>query len=111
MRLKLFMLLSGLAVVLVVPARADLVLVLTPGMQSGVGSNEVFFTGSFTNTSLTNNILLNNIQFSFTNQAGNYLAGDSNAFYGNVPGILAPGGTYSDVVFGVAINSNTPPGQ
>jgi hypothetical protein len=111
MRLKPFMLLSGLAALLAVPAQADPAFVLTPAAQSGVGSNEVFFTGAFTNTNLAGNLFLNNIQFSFTNQAGNYLAGNSNVFYGNVPGILLPGGTYSDMVFGITIASNTPPGQ
>jgi hypothetical protein len=32
-------------------------------------------------------------------------------FFANVPGILLPGETYSDVVFAIAINPATPPGQ
>ena len=32
-------------------------------------------------------------------------------FFGNVPGILLPLETYSDVVFGITIGPATPPGQ
>ncbi len=92
-------------------AHAGLTFVLTPAAQSGARSNEVVFTGTLRNTSLTDNLYLNNIQFSFTGAAANYLAGDSNAFFANVPGILLPGETYSDVVFAVAIDAATPPGD
>jgi hypothetical protein len=111
MRLKPFMLLTGLAALLALPVRADLVFVVTPSVQPGLGSNEVFFSGELINTSMASNLFLNNIQFAFIDEATNYLAADTNAFFANVPGILAPGGTYSDIVFGVAIASNTPPGQ
>ena len=111
MRLKTFMLLSALALLLcAAPARADLVFVLTPASQSGIGTNEVFFTGTLTNTCLTTNFL-NNIQFSFTNTATNYLTADTNVFFANVPGILLPGETYTDVVLGIAVNPATPPGN
>jgi hypothetical protein len=112
MRLKSFMLLSGLALLLsIAPARADLAFVLTPAVQSDVGSNEVFFTGMLINTSLTDNLFLNDIQFDFIDEAADYLAADTNAFFANVPGILLPFETYSDVVFGVTIDPATPPGQ
>ena len=112
MRLKPFMLLSGLALQLSVsPTRADLVLLLTPAVQPGVVSNEVVFTGTLINTSLTDNLYLNNIQFSFIDAAGGYLVADTNAFFANVPGILSSLETYSNVVFAIALNPATPPGQ
>jgi hypothetical protein len=112
MRLKPFTLLSGLALLLsIAPTRADLAFVLTPAVQSGVGSNEFFFTGTLINTSLTDNLYLNDIQFDFIDEAAGYLAADTNAFFANVPGILLPFETYSDVVFGITIDPATPPWQ
>src|ERR1017187_1576483 len=112
MRLKPFMLLSGLALLMsTAPMRADLIFVLTPAAQSDVGSNEVIFTGTLINASPTDNLFLNNIQFDFIDEADNYLGADTNVFFANVPGILLPGETYSDVVFGITVASNTPPGQ
>jgi hypothetical protein len=112
MRLKFHTLLSGLALLLsAAPTQADLAFVLTPAVQSGVGSNEVIFTGTLINTSPTDNLFLNNIQFDFIDEADGYLAADTNVFFANVPGILLPFETYSDVVFGIMINPATPPGQ
>ncbi len=111
MRLKSFMLLSGLVSLLGASTRADLAFVLTPAVQSDVGSNEVTFTGTLINTSSANNLYLNNLQLGFIDDATNYLAADTNVFFANVPGILLPGETYSDVVFGVTIAPVTPPGQ
>src|ERR1035438_5205494 len=112
MRLKPFMLLSGLALLLsIAPAQADLAFVLTPAVRSGVGSNEFFFTSTLINTSLTDNLYLNDIQFDFIDEAAGHLAADTNAFFANVPGILLPFETYSDVVFAITIDPATPPGQ
>ncbi len=112
MRLKFLAILSGLALLLPsASATADLAFFLTPAVQSDVGSNEVIFTGTLTNTSPTDNLFLNNIQISFIGNATNYLTADTNVFFANVPGILLPGETYSDVVFGIALNPATPPGQ
>src|SRR5471030_2288943 len=111
MRLKFSTLLAGLGLLLCnASSQADLSFNLTPAAQSGVGTNEVFFTGALTNTSLTTNFL-NYIQITFTNAATNYLTADTNVFFANVPGILLPGETYTDVVFGIAINSATTPGN
>src|SRR5471032_3135221 len=111
MRLKFSTLLAGLGLLLCnASSQADLSFSLTPAAQSGVGTNEVFFTGALTNTSLTTNFL-NNIQITFTNAATNYLVADTNIFFANVPGILLPGETYADVVFGIAVNPATPPGN
>ncbi len=112
MRSRSFILLLGLALAFVAaPAGADLTFVLTPAAQSGARSNEVFFTGTLSNTSQTNNLFLNDIEVSFTGAATNQLTADTNTFFANVPGILLPGESYSDVVFAVAINPSTPPGD
>jgi hypothetical protein len=112
MRLKPLMLLSGLSLLMsAAPLRADLVFVLTPAVQSDVGSNEVSFTGTLINTSLTDNLFLNNIQFDFIDEEDDYLGADTNVFFANVPGILLPGETYSDVVFGITVAPTTPHSQ
>ena len=88
-------------------AHADLSFVLTPSVQACARSNEVFFTGILSNTDPTNNLYLNDVQFI----ANSNFTSDANAFFANVPGILSAGQTYSDVVFGVTVNSNTPAGD
>ncbi len=110
MRLKSILLSSALAFLSAISTRANPAFVLTPPAQSGVGTNEIFFTGALTNTSLTTNFL-NSIQFGFTNAATNYLTADTNVFFANVPGLLLPGETYTDVVFGIFISPATPPGN
>jgi hypothetical protein len=112
MRLKLLPLVSSLACLLsAAPGRADLASFLTPDAQSGVGSIEVVFTGTLSNTSPTDLLFLNDIQFSLIDEAGDYLTAYTNAFFANVPGILLPSENYSDVVFAIAIDPATPPGQ
>lgn len=108
---KLSALVTGLGLMLAAPARAGLDFVLTSATQSGLGSNEVVFAAALTNTSLIDNTYLNDIRLSFTGAATNYLTADTNIFFANVPGILPTGGTYRGVVFGVAINRTTPPGD
>lgn len=110
MRSKPFILLSVLAL-LAASAKADLTFVLTPAVQPDVGSNAVVFTGTLINTSLTDNLFLNNIQFDFIDEADDYLAADKNVFFANVPGILLPGETYSDVAFEITVAPATPPGH
>ena len=111
MRLKSPNLPSGLALLMsAAMAQADLSFSLSPAAQSGVGSNEVVFTGTLSNTSATTNFL-NNIQFNVTGGATNYLTSDINVFFANVPGILLPGEIYTDVIFGIVINPSTPPGN
>jgi hypothetical protein len=112
MNLKIATLLSGLMGLLSAAClQAQLAFDLTPAAQSDVGSNEVIFAGELINTSLSDDLFLNNIQFDFIDEADDYLAADTNAFFANVPGILLPSETYSDVVFGITINPTTPPGQ
>lgn len=104
-------LLSSLLLLLSAPfLRADLAFSLTPGVPAS-GASEVFFTGTLSNTSLSDNLFLNNLQVSFTGTASNDLSVDTNAFFANVPGILLPGETYTDVVFGVIPNSAIPSGD
>jgi hypothetical protein len=111
-RTKPFILLLGLALVFVAaPAEANLTFVLTPAVQSGARSNEVFFTGTLSNTSQTDTLFLNDIEVGFTDAGTNYLTADTNTFFANVPGILLPGETYSDIVFAVAIDPAAPPGD
>src|SRR5437762_10965681 len=86
---------------------AALVLTLTPDVQYGARSNQVIFTGMLSNTNITGDVFLNDIQIIVPSG----LAGQLNTFFANVPGILSSGQTYSDIVFAVAINSNTPPGN
>ena len=69
------------------------------------------FTGTLINTSPTDVLFLNNIQFSLIDEAADYLGADTNVFFANVPGILLPGETYSDVVMGITIAPTTPPDQ
>src|SRR5580658_748133 len=99
-RLTFFTVLWALTMLFVAPATANLSISLTPAMLPGTGSNEVVFVGTLTNNSLTN-LYLNNIQFTFTNAATNYLTGDTNFFFQNIPGVLSSNETYSDVIMGV----------
>jgi hypothetical protein len=105
MRLKSLLFLSSLALLLAAaPARAGLSFSLSPSVKSGTGSNEIVFTGTLINTSLTTNLFLNGVQLTFTNAATNFLAANTNAYFANVPGVLLPGEIYSDVVFAVGLN-------
>lgn len=103
--------LTVFTLLLAVGARANPSFVLTPATQIGVGSNEVYFAAALTNTGSTTNLYLNDLRLDFTNTATNYLAAHTNVFFANVPGILLTGETYTGVVFGVAINPATPPGN
>jgi hypothetical protein len=99
------------AMVFVATAHADVIFTVTPSVQYGVKNKEVVFTGTLSNTNLTGDLFLNDIQISFASAATNYLTASANTFFASVPGILSPGETYSDVVFAVAISSNTPAGD
>lgn len=88
--------------------RAALTFTLTPTVQPGTGTYAVVFSGTLSNTSSSAALFLNNIQVSFTGLATNYLGSITNSFFENVPGILSPGGSYSDVVFAVSVKRSTP---
>jgi hypothetical protein len=91
-------------------ANAQLSFVLTPAGEIGTATNEISFGGALTNAGSTN-LYLNDIQFELLLSASNSLLVDTNAFYANVPGILLPGETYTDVVFGVNLGQVAPPGD
>jgi hypothetical protein len=103
--------LAGLALALGSARAQNPGFVLTPGALPGIGSNALSFTATLTNSSAGSNLYLNNISFAFFDAATNYLVAGSNTFFANVPGILLPGETYSDVAFGVVISNSIPPGD
>jgi len=105
---RTFLFFFGLAAM---TARAGIMFTITPTVQYGVKSNQVIFTGTLSNANVTGDVYLNDLQFSFTGVATNYLSGNANVFYANVPGVLFPGETYSDVVFAVNLDSGTPNGD
>jgi hypothetical protein len=90
-------------------ARAQLSFVLTPSDEIGTATNGIAFDGALTNTGSTN-FYLNDIQCVLLLSASNTLRVDTNGFYANVPGILLPGETYTDVVFGVNLGAVAAPG-
>jgi hypothetical protein len=109
MRLKSIILLSALSLMAALPLRAELALSMTPAASSGLTNDEIFLTGTLTNTSLATNIFLNSIQITLDGTATNFLTADTNVFFANVPGILLPGENYNDVVFAVAVNTSALP--
>ncbi len=90
-------------------AGAQLAFVLTPAARIGTATNEMAFTAALTNTGAAN-LYLNDVQCVLLLSASNSLRADTNAFFSNVPGILLPGETYTDVVFGVTLGAVAPPG-
>jgi hypothetical protein len=92
----------------VAEANAGLTFSLAATVQPGTGTYAVVFSGALSNTSSSANLYLNSITISFTGSATNYLGAISNAFYANVPGLLPPGGSYSDTVFAVSVARATP---
>jgi len=90
-------------------ARSQLSFVLTPAGQIGTATNEMFFTGSLTNTGSTN-LYLNDIRSVLYPPELTALVADTNAFFANVPGILLPGETYTDAVFGINLAAVAVPG-
>jgi hypothetical protein len=90
-----------------VALHADVLFTLTPAVQYGARSNAVVFTGTLSNSSLTGDVFLNDIQITIPGE----LTAQSNAFFANVPGVLSPGQTYTDIVFAVGINTNAPAGN
>jgi hypothetical protein len=89
--------------------RAQVLFVLTSAGQIGTATNETTFDGSLINTGSTN-VYLNDIQCVLYPPEWNALMADTNAFFANVPGILLPGETYTDVVFGITLGAVALPG-
>src|SRR4051812_41028685 len=89
-------------------AQADLLLTLLPASRSGLGTNYIVFTGLLTNRNTSGNFYLNNIAVTLNGDAASYLSPDTNSFFANVPGILQPGESYTDLVFAIALSPTTP---
>jgi hypothetical protein len=96
-------------VIMVGAAQAQLSFELASADQIGTATNEMTFSGSLTNTGSTN-LYLNDIQCVLFPPGLTVLNADTNAFFANVPGILLPGETYTDVVFGMTLGAVAPPG-
>jgi hypothetical protein len=108
-RLTLLVFLAALALICAMPAGAAMSFSLAPSSVSVVGSNEVVFAGSLSNSASTN-LYLNDIEFTLTDSATNFLAGDTNFFFQNIPGIFSTNQAYADVALGVFISPTTPVG-
>lgn len=102
MRRLLFLLLGGHA------AFAGLTLTLNPNAQPVAAGAEALFTGTLTNTSATERLFLNDVAASFTADPQSDTALASNAFFANVPGILAPGEVYEGPLFRIALSNASP---
>ena len=94
----------------VVPVKAQLTFGIPVASLSTNGSSLVPVIGSLTNLNSSNSLFLNGIQVGVGNNPSNLVSGDTNAFFGNVPGILLPGEVYQDVFLNLAIDPATPPG-
>ena len=103
LRLFVWVLLASAAV-----ARADLTLQLTPSAPSAAPGAVLTFQGILTNTSTTDKLFLNDLQATLTGSAAANVTLKSNAFFGNVPGILLPGETYNGPLFQVKLGANAP---
>jgi hypothetical protein len=83
---------------------------VAPSTRFGRPGDELAFTGAVTNSGSTD-FFLNEVAFSFSGPALTNLAGGSNTFFANVPGILSASETYTGAVFTVVINPSAPPGD
>ena len=115
MTMKKFLPLALLAALLLAgaagQASAALAVALSSPVQDTPGGQELIFTGTLTNTDMTSALYLNDNQFALTGSAAAYLTPDTNTFFANVPGILAPGASYTGELFGVTLSSTAPPGS
>ncbi len=108
--MKAFGFISASALLLAGAAQAQFLFVLTSGGQLGTATNEMTFDASLINTGASN-LYLNDIQFVLYPPETTAVVADTNAFFANVPGILLPGETYTNVVFGVTLGAVSPPGN
>ncbi len=84
-------------------AFADLAVTLTPGPQLANRNTETVFSATLTNTGSAD-IFLNDISVTFLSPAATYFTVDRNFFFESVPGVLAPGETYSGPVFKMSVS-------
>jgi hypothetical protein len=91
-------------------ARAQTLLFTLAPKGVGPASSATLITGSITNPTLSD-VLANDIQVSLSGSAATFLTPDTNAFFANVPGVFAPGDTYTGIVFGLQLAPGTPLGS
>ncbi|OYW75883.1 MAG: hypothetical protein B7Z37_11200 [Verrucomicrobia bacterium 12-59-8] len=89
-------------------AFAGLTLSLNPVAQPVSAGAEALFSGTLTNTSATDRLFLNDVMATFTADPQGDTALSSNAFFGNVPGILLPGETYDGPLFRISLSGISP---
>ncbi len=94
---------------LAICARASLTFSIAPSPQVAEQGGELVFSGTLTNTSATDKLFLNDIIATFAGSSAVHLSLKTNAFFGNVPGVLLPGETYTGVLFRIGISSLAPP--
>ncbi len=85
-------------------AFAGLTLSLNPVAQPVSAGAEALFSGTLTNTSATDKVFLNDLTATFTADPQSDTALSSNAFFGNVPGILLPGEIYAGPLFRISLS-------
>ena len=100
---------SILFLILALTVRANLTVVLDAAPRVVEQGSVLVFSGTLANTSATEKLFLNDVQAAFTASSAAYLALKPNAFFANVPGILAPGESYVGVLFHIAVSILTPP--
>jgi hypothetical protein len=114
MRTRLCSSLPGGILVLLVLAgavRAAVTCALAPAPEVTERGAELLFHGTLTNTSATEKAFLNDITASFDAPSTPYLSLKPNAFFANVPGILAQGESYNGPIFRIAISRLAPVGD
>ena len=91
-------------------AQAQVTLSLFPATVTIAPGGEATFNGSITNSTAAD-IFLNQMAFTFSPPAGgSNFTEDTSVFFGNVPGILSPGQTYTGPIFGLISLPSTPVG-
>ena len=100
---------SILFLMLALTARANLTVILDAAPRVVEQGSVLVFSGTLTNTSATGKLFLNDVQAAFAAPSAAYLSLETNAFFANVPGILAPGESYTGILFQIAVSSLAPP--
>jgi hypothetical protein len=88
-----------------------LIFTLTP-QAAPPGTSLALLSGTITNPAAApSDVLVNDLEFALSSAAATFLTPDTNPFFANVPGVFAPGDTYSGIVFGLQLAPNTPFGS
>jgi hypothetical protein len=76
------------------------------------GTSLALLSGTITNPAgAPSDVLVNDLQFALSGASATFLTPDTNSFFANVPGVFAPGDSYTGIVFGLQLASNTPLGS